>query len=64
MRWIYEIKWVKVFKNCPSKIYGREPLKNFTWSILEYLDPSKGLSMVRFITDFFFNILVQSSKIL
>ena len=30
--------WVKVFKNRPSKIYGRQPLKNFTWSILEYLD--------------------------
>ena len=31
--------WVKVFKNGPSKIYGRQPLKNLTWSILEYLDP-------------------------
>ena len=33
----------KVFKNGPSKIYGRQPLKhlkrygNFTWYILEYL---------------------------
>ena len=34
------IKWVKVFKNGPSKIYGRQTLKNFTWSILEYLDPN------------------------
>ena len=33
------IIWVKVIKNEPSKIYGRQPLKNFTWSILEYLDP-------------------------
>ena len=32
-------KWVKVFKNGPSKICGRQPLQNFTWSILEYLDP-------------------------
>ena len=35
-------KWVKVLKNGPSKIYGRQPLSsiNFTWSILEYLDPN------------------------
>ena len=25
----------KVIKNGPSKICGRQPLKNFTWSILE-----------------------------
>ena len=31
--------WVKLFKNGPSKICGRQPLKNFTWYILEYLDP-------------------------
>ena len=30
--------WVKVFKNGPSKICGRQPLKNSTWSIFEYLD--------------------------
>ena len=30
---------VQVFKNGPSKIYGRQPLKNFAWSILQYLDP-------------------------
>ena len=29
----------KVFKNGPSKICGRQPLKNFTSSIVEYLDP-------------------------
>ena len=29
--------WVKAFKNGPSKIYGRHPLKNFPWPILEYL---------------------------
>ena len=31
------IIWVKVFKNRPSKTCGRQSLKNFTWSILEYL---------------------------
>ena len=33
-------QWVKVFKNGPSKICGRQPLNNFTWSFLEYLDPN------------------------
>ena len=28
--------WDKVFKNGPSKSCGRQPLKNFTLSILEY----------------------------
>ena len=32
--------WGKVFKNGPSKICVRQPLKNFTWSILEYFAPS------------------------
>ena len=32
--------FVKVFKNGPSKICGRQPLKKFTWSILIYLDPN------------------------
>ena len=27
----------RVFKNGPSKICWRQPLKNFTWSILEYI---------------------------
>ena len=31
------IIWDKVFKNGPSKICGRQPLKRFSWSILEYL---------------------------
>ena len=26
-------------KVCGSKVYGRQPLRNFAWSILEYLDP-------------------------
>ena len=30
-------KWDKVLKNGPSKICGRQPSTNFTWSILEYL---------------------------
>ena len=34
----YMISWDKVFKNGPSKICGRQPLKNFTWSIIECLD--------------------------
>ena len=37
--------WVKVFKNGPSKICGRQTLKNFTWPILEYLDPYMGLKI-------------------
>ena len=28
--------WDKVFKNGLSKICGRQPLRNFTWPILEY----------------------------
>ena len=28
--------WDKVFNNEPSKICGRQSLKNFTWSILKY----------------------------
>ena len=31
--------WDKVFKNRPSKICGRQPLKNFTCFILEYFAP-------------------------
>ena len=31
--------WDKLLKNGPSKICGRQPLKNFTWSILEYFVP-------------------------
>ena len=32
--------WDKLFKNGPSKICGRQPLKNFTWSIPEYFVPN------------------------
>ena len=31
--------WIKVFKKGASKICGIQPLKYFTWFILEYLDP-------------------------
>ena len=41
---------VKVFKNRPSKICGRHPIKNFTWSILEYFDPFDAL-LIRTILD-------------
>ena len=33
------LTYKKVFKNGPSKICGRQPLKNFIWSILEYFVP-------------------------
>ena len=33
------IDWDKVSKNGPSKTCGRQLLKNFTWSILEYFVP-------------------------
>ena len=35
----FDIIWDKVFKNATSKVFGRQPLKNFTWSILEYFVP-------------------------
>ena len=34
-------RWGKVFKNKSSKICGRQPLKNSTWSILEYFVADK-----------------------
>ena len=39
----------KVFKNGPSKICVRQPLKNFTWSILEYFVPYD-LSVLQYST--------------
>ena len=38
--------WGKVFKNGASQICGRQPLKNYTWSIFEYF-VSYGLSKGR-----------------
>ena len=35
----YSINWVQVFKSEPSKICGRQPLKHFIWSTLEYIVP-------------------------
>ena len=36
---IKQVIWDKVFKNGQSKICGRQPLKNFTYIILEYFLP-------------------------
>ena len=35
--------WDKVLKNRQSKTCGRQPLKNFIWSILEYFVSYKGM---------------------
>ena len=40
--------WNKVFKNGPSEIYGKQPLKNFTWSILEYFVPYAKVGIISF----------------
>ena len=48
--------WDKVFKKGPSKICGRQPLKNFTWSILEYFvsdNPGERLFFVSVAIQFF-----------
>ena len=37
---VFNIKWDKVSRIEPSKICGRQPLKKFTWSILEYFVPN------------------------
>ena len=50
MRWVKrhfvkllgKCTWDKIFKNGPSNICGRQPLKNFTWSILEYFVSNDG----------------------
>ena len=39
MIWNNIMVCVKVLKNGPSNICGIQHLKNFTWSILEYLEP-------------------------
>ena len=38
--------WDKVFKNGPSRICGRQPLKIFTRSILEYFVSYRGLKLL------------------
>ena len=40
------IKWVKVFKNRPSKICGRQPLENLEWFGLPNLTTSNFLKTV------------------
>ena len=35
-----DLIWDKAFKNEPSESCGRQPLQNFTWSILEYFVPN------------------------
>ena len=42
---------VNVFKNGPSKIFQRLSSTNFTWSILEYLDPNDIWSIVNKINE-------------
>ena len=45
-------------ENGPSKIYGRQPLKNFTLSTLEYLVPyAMSLTLIKFILSFKFNFI-------
>ena len=46
-----DLIWVKVFKNGPSKIYGRQLLKNFICSNLEYHDPFVTVTTNTFIKD-------------
>ena len=41
--------WDKVFKNEPSKIHGRQLLKIFTRSILEYFVPEE---VMRYLTHY------------
>ena len=43
---ILSYKYGKVFKNGPSKICGRQPSKNFTWSILEYFVPNDYINLL------------------
>ena len=42
--------WGTVFNNGPSKICGRQPLKNFAWFILEYFSPMCSNSVSDFWT--------------
>ena len=52
------IKWDKVFKNRPSKICGRQPLKNFTWSILKNFVPNH--SNLSFSNVFYFAMVFDN----
>ena len=44
-----------LFKNGPSKVCGRQPLKKLTWSILEYLDPHVLIIFIIYLIDSFSN---------
>ena len=39
--WKLVIIWDRVFQNGLNKICGKQPLKNFTWSILKYFAPHR-----------------------
>ena len=43
--------WDKVFKNGQSKLCGRQPVKNFTWSFLECFAPNIPKGLVWTIND-------------
>ena len=45
------MKWVKVFKNGPSKIFGRQRLKKLTWSIFEYPNPNDTTVVTNFFCE-------------
>ena len=46
-RQILKIKWDKVFTSGPSKICGRQPLKNCTSSNLENFVPNKTSVLIK-----------------
>ena len=58
------VKWVQVFKNGPSKICGRQPLKtsldmvclNFTRSILYYFVPNATFYIGTNASPYFWNL--------
>ena len=56
------IKWVKIFKNGPSKLWGRQPLKNLKWYMVcsrpYYLKFFKGC-LPQILFGPFFNTLTQ-----
>ena len=57
-------KSVNVFKNGPSKIFRRLPSTNFTWSILEYLDPNDIWSIVNKINEIVIILFLPNISIL
>ena len=59
---ICKFKGDKVFKKGPSKICGRQPLKNFAWSIVEYFVPSVKYSGFITFDTFYYVLLVTLQK--